>query len=120
MIIIGKKGCYLKSIDLEKGILYFTDKKTASLTYRDTWKPGVELDMLKHNFSEKYPEELRDMHVMEVTSNDDDTSHDHVINMHPHGAGMVAMDMPAMDDGEDAMAPDPDWIGGITDDDLIG
>ena len=118
MIIIGKKGCYLKSIDLEKGILYFTDKKTASLAYGDTWKPGVELDMLRHNFSEKYPEELRDMHVMEVTSNDDDTSHDHVINTHPHGAGMVAMD-----DGEDAMAPDPDWIGGITVDevdDLIG
>lgn len=76
MIVIGKPGLYVSKLDLEKGVIYFTEKRRDALRYGDSWKPGVELDMLRHNFNDEYGEQLKDMRVREINpdypENEDD------------------------------------------------
>ncbi len=70
MIVIGDNNRnYLKSIDFEEGVLEFTTNLKEALKYNDSWKPGVELDMLKFNFKNEYPQ-LMDMKVMEKYEDD--------------------------------------------------
>lgn len=72
MIVIGDDNRnYLKSIDFEEGVLEFTTHLKEALKYHDSWKPGVELDMLKFNFKNEYPQ-LMNMRVMEKYEDDSD------------------------------------------------
>jgi hypothetical protein len=72
MIVIGDDNRnYLKSIDFEEGVLEFTTHLKEALKYNDSWKPGVELDMLRFNFKNEYPQ-LMDMRVMEKYEDDSD------------------------------------------------
>lgn len=72
MIVIGDNNKnYLKSIDFEEGVLEFTTHLKEALKYNDSWKPGVELDMLKFNFKNEYPQ-LMNMRVMERYEDDSD------------------------------------------------
>lgn len=72
MIVIGDDNRnYLKSIDFEEGVLEFTTHLKEALKYHDSWKPGVELDMLRFNFKNEYPQ-LMDMRVMEKYEDDSD------------------------------------------------
>lgn len=66
MIVIGKPGLYVSKLDLEEGVIHFTEKRKEALRYSDSWKPGVELDMLRHNFNDEYGEQLKDMRVREI------------------------------------------------------
>lgn len=73
MIVIGTDKLYIKAIDLENGTITFTESKKEAMTYQDSWKPGVELDMLKHNFYAQYGDKLEDMRVRNVRTDTEAT-----------------------------------------------
>ena len=66
MYIIGKQKCYISNIDFEEGKVEFTDDRYDALEYPDSWKPSVELDMVKNYFYDMYEEQLTDMEVIGV------------------------------------------------------
>lgn len=77
MIVIGNKQnkLYLKQFNLDEGTLEFTNNADEALRYHDGWKPGVELDNLRFNFGEEYPQ-LFEMSV--VDTYEDDAVHEEI------------------------------------------
>ena len=68
MIVIGDDNRnYLKSIDFEEGVLEFTTHLKEALKYHDSWKPGVELDMLMNmKVMERYEDDSDYVTAMEM------------------------------------------------------
>lgn len=64
MTILGKPdgSLFVHKIDFDNGKVTFTEDPNEGYEYPDTWKAGVELQMLQHNFKE-CEEQLKDMQV---------------------------------------------------------